>query len=177
MESLVEDFEMFLVANGITDTTRKRALLLYQAGPHVREISRQIPNNGDATAYTTAIEKLMECFEPKRNRLYEIYKFRKTNQQANETIDQFHTHLRSSSQSCELAADQVDFEIMLQIVTGGTSSWRRKFALHNPKLTLTDLLLAGRRAEMSTYQAVEMEHRMDNVHTVMAKKVKKKPRT
>ena len=44
----LEDFEMFLVANGITDTTRKRALLLYQAGPRVREIFRQIPNTGDA---------------------------------------------------------------------------------------------------------------------------------
>jgi hypothetical protein len=28
----LEDFEMFLLASGITDTTRQHALLLYQAG-------------------------------------------------------------------------------------------------------------------------------------------------
>ena len=32
------EFEMFLTASGITDTKRKRALLLYQAGATVREI-------------------------------------------------------------------------------------------------------------------------------------------
>ena len=32
------DFEMFLTASGITDAKRKRALLLCQAGPRVREI-------------------------------------------------------------------------------------------------------------------------------------------
>ena len=168
----LEDFEMFLVANRITDTTRKRALLLYQAGPCVHEIFRQIPNTGDAAAYKTTVDKLTEHFEPQRNRLYEIYKFRTTNQQANETIDQFHTRLHSLAQSCEFAADQIDFEIMLQIVTGGTSSWLRKLALRDPKLTLADLLLAGRRAEMSTYQAAEMEQRMDNVHAVKAQSFK-----
>ena len=47
----LEDFEMFLVANGITNATQKRALLLYQAGHRVREIFRQLPNTGDAAAY------------------------------------------------------------------------------------------------------------------------------
>ena len=38
----MEDFEMFILASGITDHKRKRALLLYQAGQRVREIFRQI---------------------------------------------------------------------------------------------------------------------------------------
>ena len=37
------DFEMYLTASGITDPKRKHALLLYQAGPRVREIFKQIP--------------------------------------------------------------------------------------------------------------------------------------
>lgn len=32
------DFEMYIVACGVTDAKRKRALLLYQAGPRIREI-------------------------------------------------------------------------------------------------------------------------------------------
>ena len=34
----IADFEMFLTASGITDDTRQRALLLYQAGGRVKEI-------------------------------------------------------------------------------------------------------------------------------------------
>ena len=34
----ITDFEMYLLASGITDVTRKRALLLYQSGPRVREM-------------------------------------------------------------------------------------------------------------------------------------------
>ena len=33
----LSDFEMLLLASGITDTKRQRALLLYTAGPRVRE--------------------------------------------------------------------------------------------------------------------------------------------
>ena len=45
------DFEMFTVAAGITDKTRKRALLLYQAGSRVREIFEQLEETGAADAY------------------------------------------------------------------------------------------------------------------------------
>ncbi len=50
------DFEMFLTASGITDAKRKRALLLYQAGPRVREIFKQ---------QTRETMKIMKS--PKRN--------------------------------------------------------------------------------------------------------------
>ena len=37
-ERWLKDFKMYLVASGIKDNTRKRALLLYMAGARVREI-------------------------------------------------------------------------------------------------------------------------------------------
>ena len=37
--------DVFLVATGKTDKKKKRALLLYQADPKVREMFRQIPEN------------------------------------------------------------------------------------------------------------------------------------
>ena len=40
------DFKMFLAASNITNKTRQRALLLYQAGPRVREIFGQFPDPG-----------------------------------------------------------------------------------------------------------------------------------
>ena len=72
----IADFKMFLTASGITDNTRKRALLLYQAGGRVREIFKQIPNNGADDAHETAKTKLDDYFAPQKNKRYEVYKFR-----------------------------------------------------------------------------------------------------
>ena len=172
----LDDFETFVVANAITDDTRKRALLLFQAGPRVREIFRQLPNTGEAKDYKKAVEKLTEYFEPQKNKLYEVYKFRQATQQSKETIDQFHTRLRSLAQSCEFTAEDMDFQIMLQIVIGGSSTRLRKMALRDPKLTLNDLLLEGRRAEMSAYQAAEMEKKTDDVQAVKVPERRNKTR-
>ena len=96
----IADFEMFLTASGITDDTRKRALLLYQAGGRVREIFKQIPDNGAEDAYDTAKTKLLDYFAPQKNKRYEVYKFRQTTQEPTETLDQFHTRLRTMTEMC-----------------------------------------------------------------------------
>ena len=68
----LEDFQMYLVATGITDKKKKRALLLYQAGPKVREIFRQVPENGNDDDFDKAIELLNALFEPQKHRLYDV---------------------------------------------------------------------------------------------------------
>ncbi len=72
----VEDFKTYVVANDITSNKRKRALLLYLAGPRVREIFRQLPDTGTDGEFDTALTKSNEYFEPQKNRLFEVYKFR-----------------------------------------------------------------------------------------------------
>ena len=121
------DFEMFITASGITDAKRKRALLLYQSGPRVREIFKQLPDTGADEDYDVATAKLHEYFEPQRNRRYEVYRFRQATQERNETLDQFHTRLRTLAQTCEF--HDTDFELEEQIIIGGTSSKIRKRAL------------------------------------------------
>ncbi len=66
-------------------------------------------------------------FDPQKNRRYEAYRFRQTTQEDNETLEQFHTRLRTMSETCEFA--NVDFEIEEQIIIGGNSSKIRKRAL------------------------------------------------
>jgi hypothetical protein len=126
----MEDFQMFILASGITDPKRKRALLLYQAGQRVREIFRQLQDTGTESDYDTAKTKLQEYFEPQQNRRYAVYQFRQAKQEPQETLDQFHTRLRSLAQTC--AFHDVDFEIEQQIITAGTSSRIRKRALRDP---------------------------------------------
>ena len=70
---------MFLLDSGIIDTKCQQTLLLYTVGPRVREIFKQIPNTGDDNNFTTAKEKLTECFQPQTNCRYEVYRFRQTN--------------------------------------------------------------------------------------------------
>ena len=151
----IDDFEMFLLASGITDAKRQRALLLYQAGHRVREIFRQIPDTGDASDYTTAKTKLKEYFEPQQNRRYAVYQFRQAKQEEHETLDQFHTRLRTLAKTCAFA--DVDFEIEQQIITAGTSTRIRKKALRDPTYDLKAILIDGRRAEQSSYQARDIE--------------------
>ena len=84
------DFKMYLIASNITDKKRQRALLLYQAG-RVREIFRQLHDTGEDDAFDTAVTKLTSHFEPQKNRLFEVYTFRKAVQAPSETLDQFQT--------------------------------------------------------------------------------------
>ena len=126
------DFEMFITAAGITDDTRKRALLLYQAGSRVREIFGQLENTGENNAYDTAKAKLTEYFEPQKNRRYDVYCFRQAHHEPQETLDQYHTRLRTLAVPCDFG-DNLTFELEEQIIIGGTSSRIRKQALRDPK--------------------------------------------
>ncbi|XP_028412511.1 uncharacterized protein LOC114541021 [Dendronephthya gigantea] len=171
------DFKTFLTASNITNKTRQRALLLYQAGPRVREIFRHFPDPGNDDDFDKATELLTEYFEPQKNRLYEVYKFRQAKQSDTETIDQYHTRLRTLSKNCEFS--DVEFEIMVQIVIGGKSSRVRKQALRDPKYVLKDLLLAARREEISKTHAADIEGHLDScniqaVKTPTAKETKHK---
>ena len=157
----LQDFEMYLVASGVTDKKKKRALLLYQAGPRVREIFRQIPDHGDDDDFDTAVNKLNAYFEPQKHRLYDVYQFRQAKQVETETLDQYYTRLRSLSKNCDF--HDPDFEIMVQIVLYGTSSRLRKQALRDPKISLETLLITGRQLERSHIQARHIE---EKVHIV-----------
>ena len=123
-------FEIYITASGITDPTTKRALLLYQAGSRVREIFKQIPDTGTGADYDLAKEKLKADFDPQKNRRYEVYRFRQATQESHETLDQFHTRLRTMAETCEFT--NIEFEVEEQIIIGGSSTKVRKRALRDP---------------------------------------------
>ena len=63
------------MASDIKDDTRKRAMLLYQAGPQVAKNLETLSNTGKDKDYKVASEKLNEHFEPQKNILHETYLF------------------------------------------------------------------------------------------------------
>ena len=101
--------------------------------------------------------QLTVYFEPQKNKRYEVYHFPQTTQPASETLDQYHTRLRTMAQTCEL--QDVDFEIEEEIIIGGSSSRIRKWALRDPTYNLAAMLLDGRRDESSTYEARKIEEK------------------
>ena len=160
----LRDFDTFILASGITDAKRQRALLLYQAGPRVREIFAQLPETGNEDDFDRAKQTLTDYFEPQKNKRYEVYRFRETKQGERETLDGFHTRLRNMAKTCEFADET--FEIEEQIIIGGRSSRIRKKALRDPNYSLKDMLLDGRRDESSSYQAKAIESREELTETV-----------
>ena len=135
----LDDFNTYLVASNITNDKRKRALLLYQAGSRVREIFRNLEETGED--FDTAVAKLNDFFEPQKNRLFEVYKFRQAVQGQSESLDQFHTRLRTLATNCDF--HDPEFEVQVQIVIGGRSNRLRKLALRDPDCKLADMLLAA----------------------------------
>ena len=87
------------------------------------------------------------------------------------TLDQFHTRLRTMSETCEFA--DVEFEIEEQIIIGGNSLKIRKRALRDPTFDLKSMLLEGRRDEQSKYQAQQIKSKEKTDGE--AKKVERKP--
>ena len=130
-------------------------MLLYQAGPEVYQIFKTLPDTGNSKEYTKAVEALTKHFEPAKNPIFEIYNFRQATQRADETIDEFHTRLRTLATHCNF--HDVDFEMKMQIVCNGKSSNLRRKALRDPEYQLADMLIDGRKAEVSSAQATGIE--------------------
>ncbi len=163
----LQDFDTFILASGIQAAKQKKALLLYQAGPRIREIFAQLPGTGDENDFELAKQRLSEYFEPQKNKRYEVYRFRETKQGDQETLDSFHTRLRNMAKTCDFADET--FEVEEQIIIGGRSSKIRRRALRDPAYSLNDMLLDGRRDESSAYQAKSIEANkpdIENTHRI-----------
>ena len=154
----LERFNTYLVAADIKDETQKRAILLYQAGPEVYEIFKTLPNTGEAKDFKKAMDALTAYFEPDKNKIYQTYMFRQAKQMPSETVDQYHTRLRGLAKYCDF--HDTDFEIKMQIVCNGTSSRLRKRALRDADYSLRDMLVDGRKVEISTAQASGIDEQL-----------------
>ena len=84
-------------------------------GEWVFDIFLSLPDTGDNDNYERAVEALNHYFIPKRNVNYEIFKFRETVQQSDESLNQFYSKLRQLAQACNFHS--IDDEIKSQIIS------------------------------------------------------------
>lgn len=157
-------FENMLEAMGVSDTKRKKAMLLHYGGEDICEIFEglqldETPSEGETSdTYKTLKDALTLYFMPQVNVDYEVYKFRECKQNQDETLDAYNNRLRRLAKTCDFT--NIDRELKSQLILGCTSSKLRRRALREPKLTLASLLEIGRTMELSEDQAKKIE---DNV--------------
>ena len=148
----IRRFEGAMMGFGITDDQRKKALLLHYGGEELDNIFQTLkPEKED---YKSAKIALDTYFTPKQNTIYETIVFRRTKQEANETIDQYCTRLRQLSAKCDFADDER--EIKTQIIEGCLSSQLRRKALEKDR-KLDELLELARSISLAESRATEVE--------------------
>ena len=88
---------------GITKANKKRALLMHYGDPEVDEIFDTLQDVGEDKDYENAVEKLTVHFSPQVNVTYEVHNFRQAKQEDGETLESFHTRLRSLAKTSDFA--------------------------------------------------------------------------
>ena len=99
-----EEFELYVTASGISDSTQKRALLLHLVGPKVRDIfNNSIPEEirGDAKDYKKAMDALSEHFKMRKNVPMARQAFIAAKPLVGETINNFITRLQTLAEHCD----------------------------------------------------------------------------
>ena len=150
-------FENMLHGLAVEDPKRiQKALLLHYIGDEGFDVyhSFTATQKGDENSYDTVKASFTTYFTPRKNIVYETYKFRQTVQQKEESIDSFYTHLRALAATCDFH-DQ-DREILSQVLHGCVSSRIRRKALKD-NLNLKQVLEEARAFELSDSRAAEMK--------------------
>lgn len=158
-----------LLAMDVTDDKRKKALLLHYAGDECVDIYEAMTDaqkgigatrDGASIEYETASNSFTAYFTPKKNTNFEVLKFRDLKQHNSESIDAFHTRLRTQASLCEFT--NIENEILMQILQGGASSRLRRRAIRDD-YTLDQTLKEARNQELSERRASEIEKSTEKV--------------
>ena len=80
-------------------TSSKELCCFIRQGKKRRRFFETLDDTGDDCK--TALAKLDEYFQPKKNVDYETFQFQQASQKSDETVDQFVTRLRKLAKNCE----------------------------------------------------------------------------
>ena len=160
----IDKFENLLCALDIQNDSRRKALLLHYIGDEAYDIYLTfsdakkgigaIDNDGNTIEYNVLKQSFTTYFTPKENQAFEIYKFRQTVQADGESIDSFHTRLRTLASTCNF--HDTDLEVLTQIIHGCSSARVRRRAMVG-NYSLEKTLEVACALELSEARATEIE--------------------
>jgi transposase InsO family protein len=167
-----ERLDNLLVALDVTTFKRQKALLLHYAGDEVHDIFSTLEltacvavNDEEPDVYKQATDALEAYFVPKRNKEFDIYKFRQAKQDQGENIMTYCTRLRKLAEHCNFPDLQA--ELKSQMIQSCLSTRLRRRALRDD-MTLDELLTLARGFELSDQQAHTIEHPSSRDETAQA---------
>ena len=152
-----KSFEYYIIASGVKDESRKRCLLLCNAGVEVQDIFETLETG---TSYQEAITALDGYFAPHRNLPYERYNFSQCSQHSDETIDSFVSRLKSMVRYCEFNEYDNETAIIDQVIRQTTSTAIRKQLIKESaarQLNLNEALTICRSIETSKLHTSDIE--------------------
>ena len=124
--------------------------------------------DGDrASDYNSVLKKFKEYCEPRKNEVFERYKFWQRDQHEGETIDQWVNDLRILLGSCEYG-DQKEKNLRDRILFGVADTRVKERLLRESDLTLTKALDICHAAEASKVQLKTMSGEAKKGHDVHA---------
>lgn len=122
----------------------------------------------DDETHKVKIDKVLEQFvkfcEPRKNTIYERYRFFSRNQESGESIDKYVTVLRNMADNCEFEGLKESL-IRDRIVYGVTDTHVKERLLRVPDLTLKKALEISRAAEATQTQLKQMDNHEVNALT------------
>ena len=142
------------------------AILLHLIGDEALEIYNTFTfsESEDRDKLSVLKKKFEDYVNPRKNTVFERYKFWECKQQEGETIDQFITELKTRSRSCEFG-DQTDSMIRDRIVFGVTDIRLKEHLLReSSELTLEKAASLCRAAEATAKQLKEFRKQNADSH-------------
>jgi len=157
-EAYADSKGLFITVDSEENKAQRRALLLYIAGPAVRETFKTLAEIGNAIDYDAAITALNTHYTVQPNATYQRHLFRKAIQNADETVAQYVTRLKKASLGCDYTDG--DNQIRDQVVEHCRSDrLRRKLLEKGEALTLKETLKTAAMFETveSQFQSMKLD--------------------
>ena len=157
----IQRFDLYLTASGKIKEDEKVqcAILLHVIGEEALEIYNtfKLATGEDPNKISVLKKNFEDYVNPRKNTVFERYRFWACKQQEGETIDQFITELKTRARSCEFG-DQHDSMIRDRIVFGVRDSrLNERLLRESSELTLEKAASICRVGEARSSQVKELE--------------------
>lgn len=152
-------YENFVIAAKITAETNEVQLATFNTviGADALEVIDTIGlSSSDIKDLKIVIETLKNHFAPKKNKVFERFKFHRIRQQPEENFDNFLQRLRKQAKNCSFEPTHIDEFILDQIVIGLNSDDVRHKLIVEDELQLEKTIKMCRAAEEAAKQNQEL---------------------
>jgi len=169
----VAKVKLFFKLKNITDGTTQLMYLLLLAGQGIVNLHaryKKVDEHGaqdESETFQEFADKLSTHFNPKSNRILNVYNFRLMRQMEGEPFNDFYDRLLEKVQFCNFP--DKDFELQVQILYGCASPKLREAALSMPDITLAQLVSKGSVVDSVKHTMEEMSGEHKGVFGLKAK--------